>query len=152
MLYPANSFAIEAIFGLAIMLDVSLGRNIVHAFVLYSSADGSLADPWVPLHLVPTPALARYLTDLAISELCMLKVILEHQFAAPFRREQPEPALRTMLVAPPSIGQHRLFDPRTKPLSSDGQWIIDKVSTAFNTYLAEVLSDALAKLTSILDL
>ena len=46
----ANSFANDAVFGLAIMLDVSLGRNIVHAFVSYASVDGSLADPWVPLH------------------------------------------------------------------------------------------------------
>ena len=112
MLYPASSFAIEAVFGLAILLDVSLGRNIVHAFVSYAHADGSLADPWVPLHLVPTSALARYLTELAISEFRMLKIILEiipdmeHHFSTAFRYGAPEMAVRTMLVAPPITGQH----------------------------------------------
>ena len=147
MLYPASSFAIEAVFGLAILLDVSLGRNIVHAFVLYAHADGSLADPWVPLHLVPTSALARYLTELAISELRMLKIILdpEHQSSTAFRYGAPKIAVRTMLVAPPVTGQHRLVDPRTRPLSSDAQWIINKVRATFEAYLAEVLGDALCK-------
>ena len=145
MLLPANSFAIQAVFGLAIMLDLALQKNIVHAFVAYSSSDGSLADPWVPLHLVPTQVLARYLMELTNSELRMLRVLLEQQFATPFRYEAPEVGVRTMLVAPPTIGQHKLNDPRTRPLTADAQWIVSKVALTFEAYLSEVLSNALCK-------
>ena len=42
-----------------------------------------------------------------------------------------------MLVAPPVMGRSQLVDPRTRPLSSDAQWIINKVSTTFVAYLTE---------------
>ena len=52
----------------------------------------------------PTPPLARFLAELANSELRMLRIILEHQFSTAFRYEAREMDVRTMLVAPPAIG------------------------------------------------
>ena len=139
---------VEAVHGIGILFYSVLGRNILHAFCSFTDSDDCMVNPWVPLHLTPAYALARFLYTISDTEVRLLRAVMDQQLAQPFDKPMSlEARLHRTLINPPKAGRAGpAFDPRTRPLEGDRKYIIEASSQAFESHLQVTITSAFASI------